>query len=146
MKIAVPLTKELMLYSNNPYTAAKFAIYLIVGDKTDVSYSLIEIVDNPRYIEVSDIGEETEKECACDSERQNDLKHICEHYSILESIASCSYLLAIKYCKNTSKTLQNGGIKIFQIPTIIKKADTAIKNFLIGASLANRIQNIHHAS
>jgi len=146
MKVAVPLTKELMLYSDNPYTAAKFAIYLIVGDKTDVSYSLVEIVDNPRYIEVSDRVEEIERECACDLERQNDIQHICEHYSILESIGSCSYLLAARYCKNTIKSLQNGGIKIFQIPTIIKKADIAIKNFLIGASFANKIQNIHHAS
>jgi predicted Fe-Mo cluster-binding NifX family protein len=146
MKIAIPLDKDLMFYNDNPYTAPKFAIYFIEGNKTDISFKMLMILDNPRYMEVSDKVEEIQKKCDCDKERQVDMQHICEHYSILETINSCSYLLAIKYCHNTYKTLQRGGIKIFKIPSIIKKTETAIKNFLVGASFANRIQSIHNAS
>lgn len=146
MKIAIPVDKDLMLYSENPYTAEKFAIYSIKGDANNISFDMVKIVDNPRSNQVSDGLEEIQKKCACDKERQDDMQHICDHYSILETIKSCNYLLSAKYCKNTYKTLQNGGITVFKIPTIIKKTDSAIKNFLIGASIANRIQNIHHAS
>lgn len=146
MKIAIPLDKNLMLYNDNPYTAPKFAVYFIEGNKTDISFKMLMILDNPRYMEVSDKVEELQKKCDCDKERQVDMQHICEHYSILETISSCSYLLAAKYCNNTYKTLQTGGVKVFKIPSIIKKTEAAIKNFLIGASFANRIQSIHDAS
>jgi predicted Fe-Mo cluster-binding NifX family protein len=77
---------------------------------------------------------------------KTDIQHICEHYALLETISSCTYLLADNYCKNTFSTLKKGGITVFRIPSIIKNVDQAIKNFLIGASFANKIQNIHHAS
>lgn len=146
MKIAIPLNKDLTLYNDNPYTAPKFALYFIEGNRTNISFKMLKILDNPRYIEVSDRVEEIQKKCDCDVERQVDMQHICEHYSILETIGSCSYLLAAKYCHNTYKTLKTGGVKVFKIPSIIKKTETAIKNFLIGASLASKIQNIHDAS
>jgi predicted Fe-Mo cluster-binding NifX family protein len=72
--------------------------------------------------------------------------HICEHYALLETISNCNYLLASNYCENTFNTLSKGGIIIFKIPRIIKNIDIAIKNFLIGASFANKLQNIHHIS
>lgn len=146
MKIAIPLDKELLLYTDNPFTAPKFAIYLIDGNKSDISYSLLNTVDNPLYIDECDIAYDKQKLCACDDSCKNDIKHICEHYALLEVISSCSYLLADKYCKNTLNSLKNGGIKIFRIPSIIKRTDIAIKNFLIGAFLASNIQNITNAS
>ncbi|OHE10908.1 MAG: hypothetical protein A2513_01050 [Sulfurimonas sp. RIFOXYD12_FULL_33_39] len=146
MRIAIPLDKNMMFYNENPYTAPKFAIYFIEGNHSDISFKILKILDNPRYLDVSEGVEEIQKKCDCNIERQTDMQHICEHYSILETIGNCSYLLAAKYCHNTYKTLKNGGIKIFKIPSIIKKTEIAIKNFLIGASFANKIQSIHDAS
>jgi len=145
MKIAVPLDKKLFLYNNNPYTASKFAIYVIEGNKTNITFNLLEILDNPRLNNSTKL-EKIQKHCACDKDRVNNMQHICEHYSILETIKNCNYLLASEYCKNTYNALKNGGVKIFKIPKIIKKTDMAINNFLIGARYANTIQNIHYVS
>jgi len=146
MKIAVPLDKKLFLYNDNPYTASKFAIYAIEGNKTNITFNLLEILDNPRHINSSNKLEKIQKSCACDKNRENNMQHICEHYSILETIKNCNYLLASEYCKNTYNALKNGGVKIFKIPKIIKKTDIAINNFLIGARYANTIQDIHYVS
>lgn len=146
MKIAIPLDKELELYHKNPFTAPKFVIYSIEGDKTNIRFSKSTIVDNRRYPRKCSLIEDSQVACACDMDAKKDIEHICEHYSLLETIEGCSYLLADNYCENTSSTLKKGGITVFRIPAIIKNVDKAIKNFLIGASLANTIQNIHHAS
>jgi predicted Fe-Mo cluster-binding NifX family protein len=57
--------------------------------------------------------------------------HKCEHYSLLETLHDCSYLLANRYCRNTQKSLKQAGIKIFKLPVIISRLDIAIKNFII---------------
>lgn len=146
MNVAVPIDEELTLYRYNPYTAPKFAIYYISGEKSDVSFTLTRIVDNPRYLYKENKIKSIEVNCECDTKNQNDIEHICEHYALVETIGNCSYLLADKFCNNISHTLKNAGITVFKIPTIIKSADLAIQNFLIGASYANNIQNINHAS
>jgi predicted Fe-Mo cluster-binding NifX family protein len=146
MTIAVPLDNELMLYHDNPFTAPKFAIYFINGDKTNVSFKRTKIVENPRCLFECNLFDDSQIKCDCDVASKADIEHICEHYALLESIGSCSYLLADRYCENTSHTLKNGGISVFKIPTIINDIEMAIKNFLIGASYANKIQNIHNAS
>ncbi len=146
MNVAVPIDEELILYRYNPYTAPKFAVYYISGDKTDVSFTLTSIVDNPRYLYKENKIKNIEVMCECDTEIQNEIEHICEHYALVETIGNCSYLLADKFCNNLSNTLKNAGVTVFKIPTIIKTADLAIQNFLIGAFYANNIQNINHAS
>jgi predicted Fe-Mo cluster-binding NifX family protein len=87
-----------------------------------------------------------QRNCDCNTERQHNLRHKCEHYTLLEIIHGCTFLLASKYCLNTKTMMKNGGITIIKIPPIAKKIDTAIKNFLIGASLANTVKHIHHES
>ncbi|MBU1993523.1 hypothetical protein KKC15_02300 [bacterium] len=47
MTIAVPLDNALMLYHDNPFTAPKFAIYFINGDKTNVSFKRTDIAKTP---------------------------------------------------------------------------------------------------
>jgi len=146
MMIAVPEDNDLTFYHDNPFTAPKFAIYSIEGDKTNVSFSKSAIVENHRHLFKCNIIEESQIACDCDMDAKKDIEHICEHYSLLESISNCSYLLADKYCENTSNTLKKGGVIVFKIPTFIKDINVAIKNFLIGASLANKVQYIHNAS
>jgi predicted Fe-Mo cluster-binding NifX family protein len=148
MEIALPTTDEQgTIYCDNPYTAPKFAIYTIMlVEKTDIRFSLKSIVDNPLYRLKCNDFEEDQRKCNCDMERASSMKHIFEHYALLDILGGCSYLLANSYCKNVERTMKNGGIIIYKIPPIIKKVDMAIKNFLIGVSLANQVQYIHDAS
>lgn len=147
MKIALPVNDTLTLYKNNPHTAPKFAIYDVnTEDGEDVYFSLHSVIEN-KYSRLKNSEFDTnETNCDCDLQRQENLRHMCDHYAILDLIGECSYLLANKYCKNTKKSMEQGGIKMFKIPPIINSVNIAIKNFIIGGSIARKITNIHYAS
>lgn len=147
MDIAIPTDEQHVIYHDNPYTAPKFAIYSVIQNaKTDVTFALKSIVDNPLYRLKCNIFEDDQLKCNCEDERANSIKHIYEHYALLDVLGGCSYLLANNYCKNVIRSMTNGGITIYKIPPIIKKIDMAIKNFIIGVSLASKVQHIHDAS
>ena len=146
MKIALPIENTLILYKDNPHTAPKFAIYDVEKIQNNIHFSLYSIIENKLSQVKNGEFDKKEKKCSCDEQRENNLRHKCDHYSLVEALNGCSYLLANKYCKNTKNSMKNGGIKIFKIPPIINKIDLAIKNFIIGDSLANQIKQIHHAS
>jgi len=144
MKVAIPVDNNGVLYTHNPYTAPQFAVYEILGDKDYLHYKLIETRQNPKHTLMKQCFDNSQIHCDCLEEDANCFLHICEHYSLLEIIVGCEYLLAVRYCQNTVYTLGNGGIKIFQIPTIIKQTEIALKNFLIGAEYASKVSNIHN--
>ncbi|WP_345979017.1 hypothetical protein [Sulfurimonas sp. HSL3-2] len=146
MEIAIPTDDQHAIYHDNPYTAPKFAIYSITLGTTDIFFSLKAIVENPLKRLKCNSFEDDQLTCSCDEERASSLRHIYEHYALVDVISGCSYLLANHYCKNVVRTMERGGIIVYKIPPIIKKIDMAIKNFLIGASLANQVQNIHNES
>jgi predicted Fe-Mo cluster-binding NifX family protein len=146
MKIALPLDAQLVLYKQNPFTAPKFGIYLIETTPKEVLVRLDAIMTNPMHAIVRQNFLEDQIVCDCDERAQNCFNHICEHYSLLEVIGGCRYLLADNFCKNTCHTLKNGGVEVFKIPSIIKTAEMAIKNFLIGANLAKKISHIRNLS
>ena len=146
MKIAVPLKDTFTFYHLNPFTAPKFAIYNIEGDRLNLTYGLSSVVENP--CKNINNGEFEEKQilCDCDEKQCTNIHHIFEHYALLDAIGGCSYLLADRYCDNTTRALNNGGIKMFKIPPIINMIDSAVKNFILGASLASTFKHIHHVS
>lgn len=147
MEIAIPTDDHDAIYLDNAYTAPKFAIYsIILRDKTNISFYLKSIVENPLSRIKCEGFENDQLACSCELDRSNSQRHVYEHYALLDVISGCSYLLANSYCKNVIRTMENGGIIIYKIPPIIKKIDMAIKNFIIGASLANKVQHIHSAS
>jgi predicted Fe-Mo cluster-binding NifX family protein len=146
MKIAVPFSRELDLYRQNPSTAPKFGIYDIQLEKNSVNIRLLSVEMNPWCEGSCDLFDEDAANCACDEARRNDVRHITEHYALLDLLSECSYVLADHYCDNTKRALNNGGIHIFKYPTIIRTAENAIKNFIIGASLANTVEHVHYAS
>ncbi|MCD6258412.1 MAG: hypothetical protein J7J31_02295 [Helicobacteraceae bacterium] len=146
MKVAIPVDSDNTLYMQNPYTAPQFAIYRIEGDRDSLHYSIDTIIENPKHTLAKTTFANTQIDCNCLEAEVNCFDHICEHYSLLEIISGCKYLLAVKYCQNTSNALKNGGIEVFQIPTIIKQAESALKNFLIGAKYASKISNIHNGA
>jgi len=146
MKIALPLHPEFTFYHQNPFTAPRFAIYTIEGERTHVTFKLASIVDNP-WCDLNE-GQFEEKQlgCSCDDSECTNMRHVFEHYALLDAIGGCSYLLVDRCCENTSRALGNGGVKVYKIPPIIHRIDSAVKNFLIGASLASTFKHIHHAS
>ena len=146
MKIAIPIETDFTLYMQNPYTAPQFAIYRIDGTPEYLQYTIDTIIKNPKHTLAKTSFANTQIDCNCLEAEANCFDHICEHYSLLEIISGCEYLLAFKYCQNTSNALKNGGIEVFQIPTIIKQTEIALKNFLIGAKYASKISNIHHGA
>jgi len=146
MKIALPVNNAMTLYRDNPHTAPKFAIYEIKNSQDCVIFTLASIVQNPWNIMREKNFDNNQVQCKCDFIKENTISHKCEHYALLDAINGCKYLLANQYCKNTKNTMRNGGIIISKIPPIINQIDMAIKNFLIGASLADTIKHIHHGS
>ncbi len=146
MKIAVPLNNAFTFYHLNPFTAPKFAIYTIEGDRLHLTFGLYSVVDNPWKNINNGEFEEKQIACGCEAKQCMNIRHIFEHYALLDAIGGCSYLLADRYCDNTTRALNNGGIRVFKIPPIINMIDSAVKNFILGASLASTFKHIHHAS
>jgi len=147
MKIAVPFSQQLELYRDNPSTAPKFGIYEIIMEKSRVDISLLSVEANPWCGNTScDCFDNDAVHCACDEKRKHDIRHITEHYALLEVLGGCSYLLADRFCENTRRALTNGGIHLFKFPSVIRTTENAIKNFIIGASLANTVEHVYYAS
>ena len=142
MEIAIPIDEQLSLYRKNPFTSPRFAIYQVdLANKVVITQK--RVVENP-LAKINGHFETDQINGSCSN--QSELKHICEHYSILEVLSKVSFLLACSSCTNLKKSLKNVGITIYQIPPIIQEVETALKNFLIGASYANKTQDIHNVS
>jgi predicted Fe-Mo cluster-binding NifX family protein len=146
MKIAIAMTLNDRVYHNNPCTAPKFAVYSIDKKEDAVVYSLNAIFYNPASTKKVTAFTDDEINCSCSTERQEDFSHACEHYALLDVIGGSKYLLADQYCKNTLRSLKNGGVAVYKIPSIVHDVELAIKNFLLGVYYASTVQHIHHAS
>ena len=146
MKIAVPFSQQMELYRHNPSTAPRFGIYEIESKNGNVAVRLLRVEANPWCENSCNAFPNSDATCTCDEERQQDIRHITEHYALLEVLGGCSYVLADHFCDNTKRALANGGIRIFKYPSVIRTAENAIKNFIIGASLANTVEHVHYAS
>lgn len=146
MKIAVPFSQTLELYRQNPSTAPKFGIYDICTERGSVAIRLTGVENNPWCEKGCANFDADAAACACDEIRREDIRHISEHYALLEVLSGCSYLLADHYCQNTKRALGNAGVMVYKYPTVIRTAESAITNFIIGASLASHVEHIHHAS
>lgn len=146
MKIAVPVNNLLSFYHFNPFTAPKFAIYSVDGDRSNITFGLNSVVDNPWIHTNHGDFEKSQVSCSCDTSKCTSMQHISEHYALLDAIGGCNYLLVDRHCDNITRALKNGGIQVYKVPPIINKADTAIKNFILGVSLASTFKHIHYAS
>ncbi len=146
MKVAIAMTSNDRVYHQNPCTAPKFAVFAIDTEEDVVTFSLSAVFYNPAFEKKVKAFTHEEMSCNCSIERQEDFSHACEHYALLDVIGGSNYLLADHYCKNTLRSLNNGGVSVYKIPSIIQDVEMAIKNFLLGAYYASTIQHIHHAS
>ena len=145
-KIAIPLNSTMGFYHRNPMTAPKFAIYTINMRSKNVIFSLLHILDNPLNSNYKEGYEQSQIHCNCDQDICTDIHHKAEHYVILDAIRECKYLLVDYYCENIVDALKIANIQTYKIPPFITQVDMAIKNFLLGASLASTFKHIHNAS
>lgn len=144
--IAIPLTAELNFYHNNPFTAPQFGIYSIEKQEQNIIYIQKNIIQNPWNKANDGQFDDDQITCCCSTQKQCELTHMVQHYGLADMLNKCSYLLVDKRCNNIVKTFTNLHIQLYKIPSIIKDPKSAIKNLIIGVSLADHIQDIHNAS
>ena len=145
-KIAVPLNNAMDFYHSNLVTAPKFAIYTIDMKKKNVTFTLDHMLDNPLNSTNGGQYNNSQIQCSCDKKTCSDLHHRAEHYIMLDAIHDCEYILVNYYCENVVRALKIANIQTYKISPFITKVDMAIKNFLLGVSLASTYKHIHHVS
>lgn len=146
MKFAVPFTECLDLYRDNALTAPKFGIYSLRGKGASKTILMTEVLANPLGKMETCTFDKAMMHCTCPPGRREAFSHRLLHYGLLEILEGCDYLLANHGCDNLRTALARGGIKLFLYASFIRRTDHAIKNFIIGASLADTVQHINNAS
>lgn len=147
MIVAIPMDAANKVYHDNPITAIQFALYEIDGERHDIRYRSIGHKLNPwETWKESKCSDPKMKKCCCDQKNQTNPHHISEHYALLQVVGKCDFLIVNRYCLNTLNAFKNVGIKIYKVPPFVKTVVDALDHFIIGANLADNLQNIHPAS
>ena len=147
MIVAIPMGENNRVYHQNPCTSPSFAMYEVKGRRDDIRYRYLETKANPWKRSDGDmLHDPVMKACECGTDVAGDIHHVSEHYVLLEAIGRCNYMIVDQYCLNTLHALKNVGIKIHKVPPFVKTAEEAINHFIIGAEIADNLQNIHPAS
>lgn len=139
IKVVLPVDHHLAFYHNNPLTAPQFAIYYLATVNLKASFSLITTFHNPFLLESGNECSMALRECHCSQETVEIPEHKSVHYQLLSVMVGCQYLLADRYCENLKEALGNYGISVYKIPSIIQHTNHALKNFLVGASIADNV-------
>jgi len=142
MLVWVPVKNQTDVYHNNIFRAPFFALYAIDRVKSNVYCSCIDLIRNP-YSCLKNMNQELSQNYGiCDPESCT-MEHITEHYILSHRIKSCDYVLADHFCETMTKALQEKGVTIYKISPFLHSPDIAIKNFILGVSLASKLQHIH---
>jgi predicted Fe-Mo cluster-binding NifX family protein len=148
VKVLVPVKNETDVYHDNIFSAPRFALYSIdIKESIDknasrVYYACEYIIENPKldsehheYAGQRDHG-------ICNAEFCSDA-HYNLHYELSKSIDECDYILVNHTCETMMRALKETGINLHKISPFLRKTDIAIKNFILGVSLASTLQHIH---
>lgn len=145
IKVLLPLTKNKMVYHDNFFKAPYFGIFTINSQNCYVYCRLETFIPNSYNC----VYEENPLLCAnhgmC-NQTQCTLQHLEEHYDFSKNIDGCDYVLADRYCETMFDALKQGGITLYKLSPFLQTAEIAIKNFLIGVSIASTLQHIHVTS
>ncbi|UFH58424.1 NifB/NifX family molybdenum-iron cluster-binding protein [Sulfurovum mangrovi] len=142
MRVVIPVKNRTDVFHDNMFKAPLFAVYTIDHIEPNVYCTCIDIINNP-YSSPDDISpEHFENHGICDPESCT-MEHITEHYILSHRMKSCDYVLADHFCANMTKALQEKGVAIYKISPFLHSPDIAIKNFILGVSLASKLQHIH---
>lgn len=140
IKVLLPLTQTKEVYHDNFFKAPHFGIFSIDNQKRDVYCRLETLVANT----YSCSGDPTH--CAnrgmCD-QSQCSIEHMEDHYKFSQSIKGCDYVLADRYCDTMAEAFRSSGIALYKLSPFLHTSEIAIKNFLLGVSLASTLRHIH---
>ena len=142
MKVLIPVTNQTNVFHDNLFRAPQFAVYSIDNKSSNVYCSLMDVIQNPYSYLFNNDKSLCENHGICDPDNCT-LQHLQEHYSLTRNMDSCDYILADHFCETMTKALKEKGINIYKISPFLHKSDIAIKNFLLGVSLASTLQHIH---
>ena len=142
MRVLVPVKNKSDVFHDNMFRAPLFALYVIDLVESNVYCSCIDLITNPYSCPESLSQELSENHGICAPEKCTK-EHIAEHYTLSRSIYSCDYMLADHFCDTMTEALQEKGINIYKISPFLQTPDMAIKNFILGVSLASTLQHIH---
>jgi predicted Fe-Mo cluster-binding NifX family protein len=141
MKVLVPVSNQTDVFHNNLFKAPLFAEYTIdTYDDVDFYCSLKKTISNP--------CNSVEESTPCDTNGICDIEscsvaHLKEHYTLSKHLKDCDYILIDHACETMTDALYKEGINIYHIAPFLRKTDIAIKNFLLGVSIASTLQHIH---
>ena len=142
MKVLIPILNQTDVYHDNLFRAPSFAIYSIENRSKNVYCSLTETIQNP----FSCLYEKDMTTCdnygICD-QKSCSMQHKEDHFNLIKSMTHCDVILADHFCDTITTAIKEGGIKLYKLSPFLKKPDVAIKNFILGASLASTLQHIH---
>lgn len=142
MKVLIPVKNQTDVYHDNLFRAPLFAVYSVENKNSNFHCSLIDVIQNP-YSSHFNYGTALyENNMICDTENCS-LQHLQEHYNLSKEMDIYDYVLTDHCCETMTSALKEKGINIYKISPFLQKSDIAIKNFLLGASLASTIQHIH---
>ena len=130
IKIAIPVKDENLTFFSNAGHTPKFAIFDLKGTGMFKSFTLSQIINNPR----SDIDHEhAEEDHACDH-AHDDEEHIAQHNKMGVALKDCNYIVVKKACKNTANSFTSQGIKLVKyngealdVNTILKETSISFK-------------------
>ena len=142
MKVLVPIKNRSNVFSNNLFRAPHFALYTIDTIDHNIYCTLHDIISNPYYATNESCQIATDNYGICDKASCT-VEHLKEHAVLGEHLEDCDYILAVHFCDTMIQALNDKGINIYKISPFLHSSDIAIKNFLLGVSFANTIQNIY---
>jgi len=142
MRVLVPVKNKTDVFHDNIFRAPLFALYTIDHVESDVYCSCIDLITNPCISQENMSPGLSQNYGICDPEHCTK-EHIEEHYTLSRSMYSSDYILADHFCDTMTKALQEKGVTIYKISPFLHSPDMAIKNFILGVSLASKLQHIH---
>ncbi len=142
MKILIPLTQTKEVYHDNFFKAPHFGIYTIDNQKRDIYCQFESLVPNPYECIYTNDPTHCANHGMCD-QTQCTVQHIEDHYAFSKSINGCNYVLADRYCDTMVEAFRQTGITLYKLSPFLHTVEIAIKNFILGVSLASTLQHIH---
>ncbi len=142
MKVLIPIKSKTDLYHDNPVRAPYFALYKIDNIGSFFVYMLEDIIENPQLLPNNNEDAFINNHGICD-QKHCSKEHVDAHYNLTEKLHGCDYILIDHYCKTVTNVFETVGVKTYKLSPFLQTTDIAIKNFLLGASLASTLQHIH---
>lgn len=142
IKVCIPVQHDTDVYHNNLFRAPHFALFSVdIHQDGSVTYQFDKTIDNPFQGHDTAASDTCPNRGICDQDNCT-VEHFNEHFTLTKTMKKCDYILADYFCDTMTKALKSEGVRLYKISPFLKHTDIAIKNFILGESLANQLQDI----